>query len=76
MTETFALEVERVIPGSIDKVFDAWLDPDQLKRWMTPGPGMSAPRVTVDQSVNRPTQELCEYAIADAYCGCRFFAYR
>lgn len=51
MTETFALEVERVIPGSIDKVFDAWLDPDQLKRWMTPGPGMSAPRVTVDPKV-------------------------
>ena len=46
-----SLTVERVIPGPIDQVFDAWLNPDQLQRWMTPGPGMTVPRATVDPRV-------------------------
>ncbi|MCM3882035.1 MAG: SRPBCC domain-containing protein [Vicinamibacterales bacterium] len=32
-----SLTVERVIPGPIDQVFDAWLDPASLKQWMRPG---------------------------------------
>jgi uncharacterized protein YndB with AHSA1/START domain len=45
-TDEISLTVERVIPGPIDQVFDAWLNPDQLQRWMTP-----VPRATVDPRV-------------------------
>jgi uncharacterized protein YndB with AHSA1/START domain len=37
MNETYSLTVERVIPGPIDQVFDAWLDPISMKQWMKPG---------------------------------------
>jgi uncharacterized protein YndB with AHSA1/START domain len=50
-TDTISLRVERLIPGSVQEVFDAWLNPDQLRRWMVPSPGMTAPRVTVDARV-------------------------
>lgn len=40
-----------MIPGPIDAVFDAWLDPDSLKRWMTPGPGMSVPQAATEPRV-------------------------
>ena len=51
MNERYPLRMERVISGAIDRVFDAWLDPDSLKKWMRPGPGMTVPRVTVDARV-------------------------
>jgi uncharacterized protein YndB with AHSA1/START domain len=40
-----SLEVEKVIPGPIERVFDAWLDADTLRRWMAPAPGVAAPQV-------------------------------
>jgi len=46
-----SLEVERVVPGPIDEVFDAWLDPKLLSQWMTPGSGMSVPAAEVDPVV-------------------------
>ncbi len=42
MGETFSLRLEKVISGPIEEVFDAWLDPASLGRWMIPGPGGSA----------------------------------
>jgi uncharacterized protein YndB with AHSA1/START domain len=51
MTDSHSLSVERVIPGTIDDVFDAWLDPAQLSRWMTPGASMSVPVAEVDPRV-------------------------
>jgi len=36
MDEAFSLSIERVIPGAIEKVFDAWLDPLVLRKWMIP----------------------------------------
>jgi uncharacterized protein YndB with AHSA1/START domain len=51
VTETYSLKVDRTIPGPIDAVFDAWLDADALKAWMTPGPGMTVPRADVDARV-------------------------
>lgn len=48
---THALSVERTIPGPIDAVFDAWLNADTLKKFMTPGPGMSVPTATTDPRV-------------------------
>ena len=50
MSETYSLTVERVIPGSIEEVFDAWLDPASMKQWMKPGP-MTLSEVTVDPVV-------------------------
>ena len=38
MNERYSLTVERVIPGPIGEVFDAWLDPASMKQWMKPGP--------------------------------------
>jgi uncharacterized protein YndB with AHSA1/START domain len=51
MTDSLSLQVERVIPGPIEAVFDAWLDADSLKRWMTPGPGMTVPVATTDPRI-------------------------
>ena len=50
MSETYALTVERIIPGPLEAVFDAWLDPASLKQWMKPGP-MTLSEVTVDPVV-------------------------
>jgi uncharacterized protein YndB with AHSA1/START domain len=48
---TTSLKLERIIPGRPEEVFDAWLDSETLKRWMTPGPGMSVPEASVDAVV-------------------------
>jgi uncharacterized protein YndB with AHSA1/START domain len=51
MILTESLEVERLIPATIERVFDAWLDADSVKKWMRPGPGMTVPRVNIDARV-------------------------
>jgi uncharacterized protein YndB with AHSA1/START domain len=51
MNSPHSLSVERSVPGSIEKVFDAWLDPRLLAQWMTPGPGMSVPVAEIDPVV-------------------------
>ena len=48
---TTSLKIERTIPGRPEDVFDAWLDPDLLKQWMAPGPGMTVPEVSVNATV-------------------------
>jgi uncharacterized protein YndB with AHSA1/START domain len=40
--------VTKVINAPIEKVFDAWLDPQLLSRFMVPMPGMPQPRTEVD----------------------------
>ena len=50
MGETYSLTVERIIPGPIEDVFDAWLDPASLKQWMKPGP-MTLSQATVNPVV-------------------------
>jgi len=45
MTE-LSLETSRVIAASRETLFDAWLDPDMLAKFMTPGPNMSVPEAT------------------------------
>lgn len=51
MTDTFSLQVERTIPGPIDAVFDAWLDAEALRTWMTPSPEVTVPRASTDPRV-------------------------
>jgi uncharacterized protein YndB with AHSA1/START domain len=46
-----ALTVTRLINAPIDKVFNAWLDPVMLARFMIPGDGMSVPHCTTDPRV-------------------------
>jgi uncharacterized protein YndB with AHSA1/START domain len=43
-----SVNVERVIAASREAVFDAWLDPERLARFMMPGEGMRVARVEVD----------------------------
>lgn len=51
MMATCALEVEQMVPAPVDEVFAAWLEPEALRHWMTPAPGMTVPEVTVDPVV-------------------------
>lgn len=41
-------KLSRLINAPIDKVFDAWLDPQLLSRFMLPMPGMPQPKTEVD----------------------------
>ena len=47
MTE-LTLTVERTINAPQEDVFNAWLKPETLQKFMTPGPGMSVPRAETD----------------------------
>lgn len=46
-----ALEVTQTIKAPPERVFDAWLDPAMLARFMLPGPDMSVPEAEVDARV-------------------------
>lgn len=46
-----SLEVSRHLPFPPERVFDAWLDPAMLAKFMIPAAGMDAPRVTNDPRV-------------------------
>ncbi len=51
MTETpndLTLTVFRAVGAPPEEVFDAWLDPDMLTRFMTPGEDVTVPFATVD----------------------------
>ncbi|OWU85083.1 hypothetical protein ATO6_08505 [Oceanicola sp. 22II-s10i] len=50
MTLELALKVSRTIPAAPDKVFDAWLDPQVMQRFMCPG-AQRALRVSNDPRV-------------------------
>lgn len=45
------LTIERVIPAPREKVYDAWLDPAALTKFMTPGPEMTVPKAETDPKV-------------------------
>ncbi len=42
------LTVERTINAAQEDVFNAWLNPDMLQKFMMPAPGMSVPRASND----------------------------
>ncbi|MCK0170166.1 SRPBCC domain-containing protein [Aliiroseovarius sp. S1123] len=50
MTE-LSLEISRHIPHPPERVFDAWLDPKLLAKFMVPGPGVTIPEAKVDPKV-------------------------
>lgn len=45
------LQVSRVLEHPVDKVFNAWLDPNMLAKFMIPGPDMTVPEATTDARV-------------------------
>lgn len=48
MNDEFELTVRKLIPAPASTVFEAWLDPEAMARFMIPGEGMSESRVEVD----------------------------
>lgn len=51
MTNDLTLEVSHFAPFPPERVFDAWLDPEMLTKFMRPSPTMDAPTVTNDPRV-------------------------
>ena len=47
MTE-LSLNVSRTINAPVERLFNAWLDPNMLARFMIPGDGMSVPKAATD----------------------------
>ena len=50
-TAELSMETSRVIGAPRERVFDAWLDPDMLARFMMPKSGMSVPDAASDARV-------------------------
>lgn len=46
-----SLTVARTIKAPIERVYNAWLDPDTLARFMLPGEGTSVPKAETDPRV-------------------------
>lgn len=46
-----AVTLTKVVPAARQVVFDAWLNPEALAQFMTPGPGMTVPKVQSDPTV-------------------------
>ena len=42
------VQLNKTINAPIEKVFDAWLDPEMLTRFILPAPGMAPPEVESD----------------------------
>jgi len=47
-TEQGALRMERRFDASPEAVFDAWTNPEVLRRWWAAGPGWETPNAEVD----------------------------
>lgn len=50
-TTELSLEVTHHLPFPPERVFDAWLDPNMMARFMLPAPDMDPPDVTADPRV-------------------------
>lgn len=48
MAQELSLTVKKTIPAPPEKVFNAWLDPAMLAKFMVPGEGMTVPKAESD----------------------------
>ena len=46
-----SMEISKTIAAPREKLFNAWLDPEMLVKFMTPGPNMTVPRASADPKV-------------------------
>ncbi len=46
--ENQKLEITRLLSASPEVVYDAWLDPQGIKKWMCPGEGVTVPNPRID----------------------------
>lgn len=51
MSNELSLSITKTIPAPRQKVFDAWLAPEALTQFMTPGPEMTVPKAETDPRV-------------------------
>ncbi len=51
MTNSLELSITKLIPAPRQVVFDAWLDPKALARFMKPGEGITVPKAENDARV-------------------------
>ena len=51
MTDSMELSITKIIPASQQAVFDAWLDPKALAKFMTPMEGVTIAKAESDASV-------------------------
>ena len=51
MSEEDRVLVTRTIPVARERVFEAWLDPEMLRRFMCPAPGVELGHVAVDPAI-------------------------
>ena len=45
------IELEKEFLVSAEMIYDAWLDPESIKKWMCPGEGMTVPSPVIDARV-------------------------
>jgi uncharacterized protein YndB with AHSA1/START domain len=50
-TENLTLEITRLIKAPRERVFEAWIDPEQLKKWFGPDDDLVVPLAKVDLRV-------------------------
>ena len=48
-----SIQLSRIFPAPRERVFKAWTDPEELKRWIAPGDDFSTPIVEVDLRVGK-----------------------
>ena len=49
--ETTRLELRRIYPASVEAVYAAWADPEQMSRWMAPSDAFGPTQATLDVRV-------------------------
>lgn len=52
--EEHAIDLRRVIPAPPDRVFQAWLQPEAVRRWMCPDPSVRITRLEWTPAVGDP----------------------